>query len=70
MQYDKIQYIVALISEFSKRYNLTNLQVERYLNHYGALDLCNEYYDVMHTQAFEDMVQSLAIFCRNNGGRV
>ena len=48
MQYDKIQYIVALISEFSKRYNLTNLQVERKalekLKENENISLTNKYY--------------------------
>ena len=25
-------------------------------------------YDVMHTQSFDDMVQSMASYCRRNGG--
>lgn len=41
---DKIQYLVALISEFAQHFNLTTAQAERYMSRYGALELFDKHY--------------------------
>lgn len=46
---DRIQYIVALINEFAKRYELTDSQAAEYLSRYNAIDLCNRNYNYIHT---------------------
>ena len=68
MIYDKIQYIVALISEFARHYNLNDVQAARYMSRYGALYLCDSEYEVMHIQSFNDMVKAVAEYCKHNGG--
>ncbi|MDO4511144.1 MAG: DUF3791 domain-containing protein [Bacteroidales bacterium] len=70
MMKDKIQYLVALISEFATHYQLTDAQAARYMSRYGALDLCDKHYNVMHTQPFRDMVSAVAEFCRHEGGEL
>ena len=67
-QYDKIQYLVALISEFADHYGLTDSQAARYMSRYGALELCDKHYNVMHTLPWLDNINSIAIFCRRKGG--
>ena len=67
-QYDKIPYLVALISEFATHYGLSDSQAARYMSRYGAVELCDKHYNVMHTLPWLDNIQSIATFCRRKGG--
>ena len=65
---DISEYIVALIAAFASHYSMTEVESYRYLNRYGAIKVAHDFYDVMHTQSFDDMVQSMASYCRRKGG--
>jgi hypothetical protein len=65
---DISEYIVALIAAFASHYSITEVEAYRYLNHYGAIKVAHDFYDVMHTQSFDDMVQSIALYCQRKGG--
>ena len=65
---DISEYIVALIAAFASHYSITEVEAYRYLNHYGAIKVAHDFYDVMHTQSFDDMVQSMALYCQRKGG--
>lgn len=65
---DISEYIVLLIAAFASHYSMSDSEAYKYLHRYGAIKLVHDYYDVMHTQPFEDMVQSLATYCRRKGG--
>lgn len=67
---DKIQYIVALIAEFAKRFGLTDAQAARYMSRYGALELCEKHYDFLHTQSFSSNVNDIAAYCKRMGGEL
>ncbi len=67
---DITEYIVALISAFACRYSMTDAEAYRYLNKYGAIKVVHDFYDVMHTQSFDDMVESMASYCKRNGGNL
>lgn len=62
------EYIVALIAAFAKHYSITEAEAYSYLNRYGAIKVAHDFYDVMHTQTFDDMVQSMALYCSRKGG--
>lgn len=62
------EYIVALIAAFAKHYSITEAEAYSYLNSYGAIKVAHDFYDVMHTQTFDDMVQSMASYCSRKGG--
>ena len=62
------EYIVALIAAFAKHYSITEAEAYCYLNRYGAIKVAHDFYDVMHTQTFDDMVQSMASYCSRKGG--
>ena len=62
------EYIVALIAAFAKHYSITEAEAYSYLNRYGAIKVARDFYDVMHTQTFDDMVQSMASYCSRKGG--
>jgi len=70
MMTDKIQYLVALISEFAQHYHLTPAQAERYISRYGALELCDKHYNSMHTLSWSDNINSIATYCRRKGGKL
>ena len=65
---DIAEYIVALIAAFASYYQMTEVGAYRYLSSHGAIKVAHDFYDVMHTQSFDDMVQSMASYCRRNGG--
>ena len=67
---DIAEYIVALIAAFASYYSMTEVEAYRYLHRYGAIKVAHDYYDVMHTQSFDDMVQSMATYCRRKGGQL
>lgn len=65
---DISEYIVALIAAFANHYSMTEVEAYRYLSRYGAIKVAHDFYDVMHTQSFDDMVQSMASYCQRKGG--
>ena len=67
---DISEYIVALIAAFASHYSMTEIEAYRYLNRYGAIKVAHDFYDVMHTQSFDDMVQSMASYCQRKGGNL
>jgi len=67
---DKIDYMVALISEFAKRYQLTTTQAARYISRWGAVGLCEKHYGIMHTLPWNDNIESIATYCRRQGGNL
>lgn len=67
---DKIDYLVALIAEFAKRYQLTTAQAERYISRWGAIELCDKHYGIMHTLPWSDNIESIATYCRRQGGNL
>ncbi|MBQ7635628.1 MAG: DUF3791 domain-containing protein [Bacteroidaceae bacterium] len=64
------EYIVALIAAFAKHYAMTDAEAYLYLNKYGAIKVAHDYYDVMHTQPMDDMVQSISNYCKRKGGEL
>ena len=61
---------MALIAAFASHYQMTEAEAYRYLSKHGAIKVAYDFYDVMHTQSFDDMVQSMASYCRRNGGNL
>lgn len=65
---DISEYIVALIAAFASRYDMTDMEAYKYLSRYGAIKVAHDFYDVMHTQPMNDMVQSMWSYCKRKGG--
>lgn len=63
-----IEYMVALVAEFARRYNLTDAQAARYMSRWGAIELCEKHYGIMHTLPWSDNIESIATYCRRQGG--
>lgn len=62
--------MVALIAEFAKKYQLTDAQAAQYMSRWGAIELCEKHYDIMHTLTWDDNIESIAIYCRRQGGNL
>ena len=67
---DKLAYIIAVVSEFAATFKLNPQQAYRYLDRFKGIDFVDKFYNVEHTQSFEDVVEDLALFCRKNGGQL
>lgn len=67
---NRIEYIVVCVSEFAKRFNLTNQQAYAYLRRFTGIDFLNEFYEVEHTQSIESAIDDLQVLCYKKGGRI
>ena len=67
---DISEYIVLLIAAFANHYSMSEVEAYRYLSRYGAIKVAHDFYDVMHTQPMNDMVQSMATYCQRKGGKL
>ena len=65
---NQIRYIIALIAEFAKKFNLGQRQAYNYLKRFKGIDYLMSFYDVLHTQSFEDAIHDISIICERNGG--
>ena len=65
---DKLAYIIAVVNDFAAKFALNSQQAYRYLSLFKVIDFVDRFYDVEHTQSFEDVVEDLALYCRKNGG--
>lgn len=65
---DKVAYIIAVVNEFADKFSLNSQQAYRYLERFKGIDFVDEFYNVEHTQSFEDVVEDLTLYCRKNGG--
>ena len=57
---DRINYIVALITEFATAHHITTQQAYQYLQQYKGLDFVEKFYDVHHIttqQAYQYLQQ-------------
>lgn len=67
---DKIDYIIALITEFAHAHNLSTQQAYLYLKKYKGMDFIDQFYDVEHTFSFENSVEDLTAYCHRMGGEL
>ena len=65
---NRLKYTIALIAEFACRFGIGEKQAYNYLSRFKGLAHLTAYYDVIHTQSFEDAVDAMAQICYNNGG--
>lgn len=65
---DIIEYTIALVNEFAKKHSLTEEQAYRYIRNHKGLKFIENNYGIMHTLDFNEVVESLSLFCRKDGG--
>lgn len=67
---DIIEYIIALVNEFAKRFGLTEIQAYRYIRLHKGIAFLEQHYGIIHTLDFSEAVDSVALYCRRNGGKL
>lgn len=67
---DIIEYIIALVNEFAKRFGLTEKQAYRYIRLYNGIAFIEQNYGIIHTLDFNEAVDSVTLFCRMKGGQL
>ena len=65
---NRVEYIIAIISDFAQTHSLTTIQAYRYLERFKGLDFIDRFYEVNHTLSFEDMIEDLTSYCHQKGG--
>lgn len=65
---DIMEYIIALVNEFAKRFGLTEIQAYRYIRMHKGVAFLEQNYGIIHTLDFSEAVDSVALYCRRNGG--
>jgi hypothetical protein len=65
---DKIEYLILLVAEFATQCKVTEAQAYRCLSGFGAFELCDKHYNIMHTLSVEDNIQTLRSYCLRKGG--
>ena len=65
---DKVEYIIAFISDFAKTHSLSTIQAYRYLERFKGLEFIDKFYGVLHTFSFEDAIDDLTAYCHRKGG--
>ena len=68
--YDKIEYIVACVSAFAQRYQLSNMQAYAYLRRFTGIDFLLDCYAAEHTLSIDDAVSDLQAICKREGGKL
>ena len=63
-----IEYTIALVNEFARRFNLSEKDSFLYIDRHNGMKLIEQCYDIMHTLSFADSVDGLASYCRRYGG--
>lgn len=67
---NRIEYIVVCVSEFARRFMLTNQQAYAYLRRFAGIEFLNDCYEIEHTQSIDSAVDDLQVICCKNGGRL
>lgn len=65
-----IGYIVVVISEFAKAYNISIREAANYLNRFKGIDFLSEHYEAEHLLSIDDCIDDVARVCQNNGGYI
>lgn len=65
---DIFEYIIALVNEFARQYNMSDRQAYNYIRSHKGIDFIEKNYGIMHTLGFGEAVESVAIYCRKWGG--
>ena len=63
-----MEYIIALVNEFAKKFNLSDKQAFNYIRNHQGVTFIEDNYGIIHTLDFQEAVDSVAIFCRKSGG--
>lgn len=64
----QIQYFGLCINEFARKFHMSPQLAHNYLKQYKGLEFLQDNYEVEHTLALHDTINSLRKVCSYNGG--
>lgn len=67
---EKIEFFLMLLKLFAQQYGLSNRQAYAYISEHNGVEYVEKHYNILHTLSFPDMVESLAAYCKKNGGNL
>ncbi len=67
---DIIEYIIALVNEFAKKFGLSDKQAYHYIRIHKGVAFIEQNYGIIHTLDFNEAVESIALYCRRGGGKL
>ena len=67
---DIIEYIIALVNEFAKKFGLSDKQAYRYIRIHKGVAFIEQNYGIIHTLDFNEAVESIALYCRRAVGKL
>ena len=65
---DKVEFLIACVSEFAKAHSLKKKQAFNYIERYKGLEFISKHYGVEHTFSFNDVIKHITDFCHRQGG--
>lgn len=68
--YNILRFTIAVVTEFAKKFGITQKQAYNYLVRFKGMAHLVEFYNVLHTQSFEDNIEVLSEVCFHNGGEL
>ncbi|MBP1565688.1 MAG: DUF3791 domain-containing protein [Oscillospiraceae bacterium] len=64
----EINYVVACVSDFAHKYNISQKEAFEFLYEYKAIQFLKENYDIEHTLSMDEAISDLMMICEKNGG--
>lgn len=68
--HDILEYIIALVSDFAKKFNISDREAYNYINTHNGVKFIEQNYSIIHTLDFNEAVDSVATYCRKFGGKL
>lgn len=68
--HDILEYIIAIVNDFAKRFNLTERDAYNYINAHQGIGFIEQNYGIIHTLDFNEAIDSVAAYCRRFGGKL
>jgi hypothetical protein len=63
-----INYAIACVSEFARKYNIAIKDAFLFLYKYKAIEFIKENYDIEHTLSLDEALEDMMLICNKNGG--
>ncbi len=67
---DIFEFIIALVNEFAKKFFLSEKQAYNYIRHHKGIYFIEKNYGIIHTLDFNEAIDSVACYCRRQGGEL
>ncbi|MCM1451048.1 MAG: DUF3791 domain-containing protein [Clostridium sp.] len=69
MDKEKIEYIVVVVGEFARQYNISYKDAYWFIRRNNGLDLLDKGYSVEHTFSIEETIHNIHKYCTRQNQR-